>query len=103
MFVIESVRSDTLQPALRVLAPLQDQNNSNNEQIDSSAVVHRRIDFVQYGKRTYIRDYDEQIEPTKQNFAEIYNLYRRGAVIIDKVYKFEKEGKEQVGIRYHYR
>ncbi len=54
-------------------------------------------------KRTYIRDYDEQIEPTKQNFAEIYNLYRRGAVIIDKVYKFEKEGKEQVGIRYHYR
>ena len=45
-------------------------------------------------KRTYIRDYDEQIELTKQNFPEIYNLYRRGAVIFDKVYNFEKEGKE---------
>ena len=51
---------------------------------------------MQYGKkRTYIRDYDEQIEPTKQNFAEIYNLYRRGAVIIDKVYKFEKRVKNK--------
>ena len=54
-------------------------------------------------KRTYIRDYDEQIELTKHNFSEIYNLYRRGAVIIDKVYKFEKEGKEHVGISDHYR
>ena len=53
--------------------------------------------------RTYIRDYGKQIELVKTNFPEIYDLYRRGSVIIDDVYTYEKDGKERVGIHYHYR
>lgn len=54
-------------------------------------------------KRTYVRDYGERIELVKTNFPEIYDLYRRGSVIIDDVYTYEKDGKERVGIHYHYR
>ena len=50
--------------------------------------------------RTYIRDYGKQIELVKTNFPEIYDLYRRGSVIIDDVYTYEKDGKERVGIHY---
>lgn len=50
--------------------------------------------------RTY---YGKQIELVKTNFPEIYDLYRRGSVIIDDVYTYEKDGKERVGIHYHYR
>ena len=45
-------------------------------------------------KRTYVRDYGERIELIKTNFPEIYDLYRRGSVIIDDVYTYEKDGKE---------
>ena len=44
-------------------------------------------------KRTYVRDYGERIELIKTNFPEIY----------DDVYTYEKDGKERVGIHYHYR
>lgn len=54
-------------------------------------------------KRTYVRDYREQIELIKTNFPEIYDLYRQGAVIIDDVYTYEKDGKGRVHIQYHYR
>lgn len=54
-------------------------------------------------KRTYVRDYREQIELIKTNFPEIYDLYRQGVVIIDDVYTCEKDGKERVHIQYHYR
>jgi hypothetical protein len=54
-------------------------------------------------KRTYVRDYSARIELIKTNFPEIYELYCRGAVIIDDVYTYEKDGTERVGINYHYR
>ncbi len=53
-------------------------------------------------KRTYVRDYGERIELIKTNFPE-NDLYRRGSVIIDDVYTYEKDGKERVGIHYYYR
>ncbi len=53
--------------------------------------------------RTYIRDYDKQIELIKTNFPEIYDLYRRGSVIINDVYTYEKDDKERVHISYYYR
>lgn len=53
--------------------------------------------------RTYIRDYSQQIELIKTNFPEIYRLYCNGYVIIDAVYTYEKDGREQVRVRYRYR
>lgn len=53
--------------------------------------------------RTYIHDYSEKIELLERNFPEIYELYCRGAVIIDDVYTYEENGVERVGIHYHYR
>lgn len=53
--------------------------------------------------RKYVRDYDERIELVKRNFPEIYDLYCRGAIILDDVYTYEKNGVERVGINYHYR
>lgn len=46
-------------------------------------------------KRTYVRDYGERIELIKTNFPEIYDLYRRGSVIIDDVYTYEKMAKNE--------
>lgn len=54
-------------------------------------------------KKTYVREYGEQIELVKTHFPEIYDLYRFGTVIIDNVYTYEKDGIEKVGINYHYR
>ena len=54
-------------------------------------------------KRAHVRDDGERIELIKTNFLEIYDLYRRGCVIIDNVYTYEEDGKERVGIHYHYR
>ena len=53
--------------------------------------------------RTYIRDYGKQIELVKTNFPEIYDLYRRGEVVINDVYTYEKDGHEKVHINYYYR
>ena len=49
-------------------------------------------------KKTHIRDYSERIELIKTNFPEIYELYRRGEVVIHDVYTYEK-----VHINYYYR
>ena len=54
-------------------------------------------------KRTYVRDYAQQIQLVKDNFPEIYDMYRQGTVIIVNVYTYEKDGKARVGITYHYR
>lgn len=54
-------------------------------------------------KRTYIRDYANQMELIKTNFPEVYELYHRGEVVIDNLYTYEKDGGERVGINYHYR
>ena len=43
-------------------------------------------------KKTHIRDYSERIELIKTNFPEIYELYRRGEVVINDVYTYEKDG-----------
>ena len=53
--------------------------------------------------RTYIRDYGQQIQLVKINFHEIYELYCRGAITIESVYTYDKDGKEQVHINYRYR
>ena len=50
-----------------------------------------------------IRDYSERIELIKTNFPEIYELYRRGEVVINDVYTYEKDGHEKVHINYYYR
>lgn len=52
-----------------------------------------------------ITDYSERIVLVKDNFPEIYNLYRNGDVIIDEVFKYtdKSTGKERVHISYHYR
>ena len=54
-------------------------------------------------KRTYVRDYAQQIQLVKDNFPEIYDMYRQGIVVIVNVYTYEKDGKAKVGITYHYR
>lgn len=54
-------------------------------------------------KRTYVQDYSDQIELVRTNFPEIYELYCRGSVVIDDVYTYVKDGRERVGINYHYR
>lgn len=41
-------------------------------------------------KKTHIRDYSERIELIKTNFPEIYELYRRGEVVINDVYTYEQ-------------
>lgn len=53
--------------------------------------------------RTYINDYNEQISLIKENFPEIYELYRQGEVIIYSVYTYEKDGRERVHVEYSYR
>ena len=54
-------------------------------------------------KKTHIRDYSERIELIKTNFPEIYELYRRGEVVIIDVYTYENDGHEKVHINYYYR
>ena len=53
--------------------------------------------------RTYVRDYNEQIELTKRYFPELYDLYWRGSIIITSVYTYEENGEKKVGILYSYR
>ena len=53
--------------------------------------------------KTYIRDYGERIKLLKANFPEIYSMYCNGAVIIENVYTYEKDGQEKVHISYRYR
>ena len=54
--------------------------------------------------KTYIRDYNQQIQLVKRNFPEIYDLYRHGAIIIDSVYTYDdKNGINKVHINYHFR
>ena len=54
-------------------------------------------------KKTYVRDYTQQIQLVKENFPEIYDMYRQGTVIIVDVYTYEKDGRSRVGINYRYR
>ncbi len=54
-------------------------------------------------KKTYVKDYNEKIELTRRKFPELYELYRQGALVIDAVYTFERDGEPRVGITYHYR
>lgn len=54
-------------------------------------------------QKTHVRDYGKRIELVKTNFPEIYELFCHGSVVIDDVYTYEKDGKERVNIKYHYR
>lgn len=53
--------------------------------------------------RVYVNDYGRKVQLLKDNFPEIYDLYRNGHVIIDDVYIYEQNGKERVGVNYRYR
>ena len=53
--------------------------------------------------RIIVQDYSDQIELVRTNFPEIYELYCRESVVIDDVYTYVKDGRERVGINYHYR
>ena len=53
--------------------------------------------------RHYVTDYTEQMELVRENFPEIYDMYKRGQIIINEVYTYEKEGKERVHVNYRYR
>lgn len=51
--------------------------------------------------KIYISDYSEKIRIVKNSFPEIYDLYRKGEVIIESVYRDTKDGK--MHIEYYYR
>ena len=53
--------------------------------------------------RVVVRDYREQMSLLKINFPEIYEQYKKGAIVIDKVYTYtdKKTGCRRVGISYH--
>ncbi len=55
--------------------------------------------------KTYtITNYSERMEALEKNFPEIYGLYKRGDVIIDRVYYYEKkDGSSGTRVQYHYR
>lgn len=53
--------------------------------------------------RTYIRDYNRQMELIELYFPTIYKLYCNGIIIIDDVYTYEKDGEELFHVDYHYR
>lgn len=54
--------------------------------------------------RKYITNYSDCMEIVRSYFPEIYELYRRGEVIIDSVYEqCDKEEKLHYHISYHYR
>ena len=53
--------------------------------------------------RHYVTDYGEKMTLVKVNFPEIYDMYKRGQIIINEVYTYEKDGKELVHVNYIYR
>lgn len=53
--------------------------------------------------RHYVTDYSEQMELLSVNFPEIYDMYKRGQVIINEVYTYEKDGEERVHVNYRHR
>lgn len=53
--------------------------------------------------RTYIRDYNRQMELIELHFPTIYQLYCNGIIIIDDVYTYEKDGRKLFHVDYHYR
>lgn len=51
-----------------------------------------------------VTDYSEQMRLLRDNFPEIYDLYKEGKVIINDIYTYyTKEGKSRVGINYRHR
>lgn len=55
-------------------------------------------------QRIAIRDYSEQMRILENGFPEIYDLYRQGAIVLDDVYRFEKDGElVRFRVLYHYR
>ena len=51
-----------------------------------------------------IRSYSEKMEILKENYPEIYDLYRNGDVVLDKMYEYKKlDGTPMIHISYHYR
>lgn len=53
--------------------------------------------------RIVVRDYNEQISLLKENFPEIYEQYKNGSIVIEKVYTYtdKKTGHRRVQIKYH--
>ncbi len=50
--------------------------------------------------RVYIKDYSEKIRIVKENFPEVYELYRNGNVMIEDVYINKKDFNYHVNYRY---
>lgn len=72
----------------------------------------KKIIFILFGmllfsscaiNRTYIKDYSDQMDVMRTHFPEIYDLYRQGAIVLDSLYEYEKDGVEKYHISYHYR
>lgn len=58
-----------------------------------------------YDNIRMVNDYSEEMRILKNNFPEVYELYKNGDVVIDKIfyYTHKKTGKEMTHIQYHYR
>lgn len=51
-----------------------------------------------------VTDYSEQMRLLRDNFPEIYDLYRDGRIILNDIYTyFDKNGVSRVGINYRHR
>lgn len=51
-----------------------------------------------------IKDYSERMELLKDNFPEIYDLFRQGKVSLDDMYEYKtKEGTPRIHISYRYK
>lgn len=72
-----------------------------NEYTDSMGNVY--YDFKYRFLTRYISDYEEQMQLLKLNFPEIYDLYKRGEVVLSAVRLYVKDESIRCGIAYHYR
>ena len=59
--------------------------------------------FDHYDK-VYLRDYSAKMESLRINFPEIYDLYKKGLIIINEMYEYkDKDGTPRVHVNYRYR
>lgn len=61
-------------------------------------------DSIKYKDYKPVRDHNKQMELLRENFPEIYNLYREGEVVLDDIFEYsDRDGTPKVHISYHYR
>ena len=58
-----------------------------------------------YDNIRMVDDYSEKMRILKYGFPEVYELYKNGEVVIDKIFHYtdQNTGKEMTHIDYHYR